>query len=118
MKVNIETIENFLVINLKGEIDHHNAGFIRTEIENKIENTKINNLIFNFKDVTFMDSSGIGMVIGRYRLVSSRKGQVYVTNLSKEVHRIFDISGLFKIIKNYETVYECLSLNENSAVEV
>ncbi len=116
MEVNFEIIENFLVVNLKGEIDHHNAFAIRAEVDRKIEETKILNLIFNFSKITFMDSSGIGMVIGRYRLLQAKGGEVFVTNLSKEVYRIFEISGLFKIIKNYDTINQCIETN--NAVEV
>ncbi len=116
MKIKIDVIKNFLVLNLYGEIDHHNAGEIREKLDKELEKTKLVNLIFNFKDITFMDSSGIGMVIGRYRILQSRGGTVCVTNLSKEVYRIFEISGLFKIINNYDTVYQCIE--ENDVVEV
>ncbi len=116
MEIDINIVENFLVVNLYGEIDHHNASIIREKIDAKLEETKLKKLIFNFKEINFMDSSGIGMVIGRYRMLQSQNGVVFVTNLSKEVYRIFDISGLFKIIKGYETVYQCIK--ENSTVEV
>ncbi len=116
MEVNIEIIKDFLVVNLKGEIDHHNAFAIRSEVDRKIEETKIYNLIFNFSKITFMDSSGIGMVIGRYRLLKVKDGKVFVTNLSKDVYRIFEISGLFKIINNYDTINQCIE--ENDVVEV
>ncbi len=116
MEIKIEVIEKFLVVNLYGEIDHHNVGEIREKLDKELEESKLMKLIFNFKDINFMDSSGIGMVIGRYRILQSKGGSVYVTNLSKEVYRIFEISGLFKIINNYDTIYQCIE--ENNIVEV
>ncbi len=107
MSIKVKTEQSFLVVNLEGEIDHHNASKIRLELDKKISETDKKKLILNFEDVSFMDSSGIGLIIGRYKIMKNLKGEIYATNLSKELYRIFDISGLFRLIKHYDTVEQC-----------
>ncbi|SHH25369.1 anti-sigma F factor antagonist [Tepidibacter thalassicus] len=94
-----------LIVKLHGELDHHIAEDVREEIDIAIEQNSIKNVIFDFKDINFMDSSGVGVVIGRYRKVSKTGGKVVAINLNKHVKRIFDLSGMNKIIgvyNNYE----------------
>jgi stage II sporulation protein AA (anti-sigma F factor antagonist) len=66
------------------------------------------NIVFNFNSVTFMDSSGVGMILGRYRK-GNKMGKVAVININPKLKRIFEISGLFKFIQQYE--------NEKEAIE-
>ena len=63
----IKVKDEILKINLKGEVDHHLALQIKDEIDHYIEKHRIKRVLFNFKDVSFMDSSGVGMIIGRYK---------------------------------------------------
>lgn len=83
---------------LAGELDHHNASKIKEEIDNSIsQDTKI--LVLDFKELSFMDSSGIGVIIGRYKKMKRQNGAVYVKNMSGQMEKIFRMSGLDKIIK-------------------
>ncbi|OPJ56719.1 anti-sigma F factor antagonist [Alkalithermobacter paradoxus] len=98
-----------LIVELHGELDHHIAQEVREEIDAAINQNSIKNVIFNFENMNFMDSSGVGVVIGRYRIVSKIGGKVAVTNLNSQVRRIFDLSGMNKIIEIYNTCEEAIS---------
>ena len=93
-----------LYIKLEGEIDHHNAQPIRESIDKAFEPTDCTQMVFDFSSVTFMDSSGIGMIIGRYKDAKKRGGTVAIAGMTPEILRIFQISGLAKIIDSYATV--------------
>lgn len=95
-----------LYIKLEGEIDHHSVQGFRKGIETAFGPTDCRQMIFDFGGVTFMDSSGIGMIIGRYKDVKKRGGTVSIARMNPEISRIFQISGLAKIIDNYATVEE------------
>jgi len=93
-----------LIVAVTGDIDHHCAAQIREKIDRTMERQNIKNIIFDFSKVSFMDSSGIGMIIGRYKVAERKQGLVMVCSMTKEVKRIFDISGLGKIISEYDSV--------------
>ena len=109
MQLNFDKVNNILIVSIEGEIDHHTAEEIRTRIEDEFYSLNVKNMIFDFSKVTFMDSSGIGMVIGRYKHVKNFGGKVVVAKVNETFDRIFKISGLYKIIKCYETLDEAVS---------
>lgn len=88
-----------MVIRLMEDLDHHNAVYIREMADEFIEKYPINRIIFDFRGVEFMDSSGIGVIIGRYKKMSYVDGEVYVCDVNKNVDRIFQMSGLYKLVK-------------------
>lgn len=98
--VNIEFIESgqVLTIKLKGELDHHGADQIRDIIDEKIRKNNYNKLVIDFHGLDFIDSSGIGFIIGRYKLIRKRNGVIEIINASTKVRRILDMSGIGKII--------------------
>ncbi len=97
MGVKIVTSQQKMTAYLDGEIDHHNAVFIREEIDNEIMRLHPQVLKLDFDNVTFMDSSGIGLVMGRYRTLSMFSGKLIVSNLSPQFYKIMKLSGLEKI---------------------
>ena len=109
MYLNFHKKDDKLVVDLIGELDHHYADAIRNKIDDKIDRDKINKVILNFEKVTFMDSSGIGVVIGRLKKVKNRDGKVCITNINKRVDKVFTLSGLYKIITVYNNVNEALA---------
>lgn len=104
MNIQFEEKKNILIASLVGELDHHSAAEVRSKIDDRLEKTNYKNLILNFYGVTFMDSSGIGVVIGRYKKLNMKKGKVSITNVNESVKRVFELSGLFKIIGLYDNV--------------
>lgn len=98
--MNIEFIESGqeLTIRLSGELDHHGAEKTRDEIDEKVNSNNITKLIIDFENLDFIDSSGIGFVIGRYKNIRKRNGVIEIVNASKKVRKILDMSGIGKII--------------------
>ena len=83
-----------LTIYLQGEIDHHTASAIRNRADSGILRHAPEELILDFSGVTFMDSSGVGLVIGRYKLALSRNCRTVVTGIKERDKRILMLSGL------------------------
>ena len=79
------------------EVDHHVAQKLCKELDMLIESYQIKELILDFKETEFMDSSGIGVVIGRSKTLRFRDGRLYVRCLSHRVDAIFRASGLYKV---------------------
>jgi stage II sporulation protein AA (anti-sigma F factor antagonist) len=93
-----------LIIKFAGDIDQHNAEEFRDRIDRAYDRSHCRHIIFDFSGVSFMDSSGIGLLIGRYKSVQSRGGSVAIANMNRDLERIYAISGLQKIITSYETL--------------
>lgn len=99
MPVRIISTRERVTAFIEGELDHHTAADIREEIDAAVRQSEPNLLKLDFADVTFMDSSGVGLIMGRYRIMQSFGGRVIVTNLSPQIYRIMKLAGLEKIAK-------------------
>jgi len=97
MPVRITVAEENITAYLSGEIDHHNAKGIREEIDEAASRSYPKELILDFRDVTFMDSSGIGLVMGRYSLMQELSGQLKVVNLSGHISKVMKLAGLDRL---------------------
>lgn len=98
LNIDLEKIEETLVVRLIGELDHHTAKVLRERIEHMMQRENSTHLIFNLKSLHFMDSSGLGVILGRYKKVDAIGGQLVVCHVSKEIDRLFEMSGIYKII--------------------
>lgn len=99
MQAVIEAEEKTLTVFLSGEIDHHSAVEIRSDIDLAIERYKPERLILDFGEVTFMDSSGIGLVMGRCKIMKLIDGTVEIANASSAIKKVMRLSGLEMIVK-------------------
>lgn len=97
MPVSFKKGKDKVVASIKGDIDHHTASALRETIDTAIAELDSKYIILDFNDVTFMDSSGIGLVMGRYRLAKSLDKTVSVVNLAERDFRIMQMSGIEKI---------------------
>ncbi|PLT28269.1 anti-sigma F factor antagonist [Peribacillus deserti] len=97
--INQEIKDNILCIRLSGELDHHSAEELKEKASAAIEKHGIQHIILNLEELSFMDSSGLGVVMGRYKQIKQKHGEMIVCAISPPVKRLFDMSGLFKIIK-------------------
>lgn len=91
-----------LTINFNGEIDHHTCLEVSKKADEVIRKYLPLEVVFDFKKVSFMDSSGIGMLLGRYKQLIRFGGSAKMQNLNSEMKRIFKMSGIFKIIPEIE----------------
>lgn len=96
--------DKLLIIELTEEVDHHTAAKIRREADYEIEKHMPKKTIFDFNGVSFMDSSGIGMLIGRYKNLMLYNSKAGLVNVNPNIKRIFEMSGIFKIMPLYENV--------------
>ena len=106
MNVTLESSGNLLIAYLFGEIDHHTAVAVRSQIDSAIQDKLPGHLILDFKNVTFMDSSGIGLVMGRYRLVHSYQGTVEIKNVTARTKKIMELADLKTAVS--EAVTNCI----------
>jgi len=87
-----------LTVYLCGEIDHYAAETLRKELETLIRKTKQKSLMLDFSEVSFMDSSGVGMLIGRYKTMAACGRQLFAIGLNRTVERLYKMAGLHRII--------------------
>lgn len=87
-----------LFVYLPKDLDHHNSKMITGHADYYILANKIKNITFDFKRTEFMDSSGVGVIMGRYKIVRRLGGQITVANINDSIDRIMTISGLYKIV--------------------
>ena len=87
-----------LIFKIDEEIDHHSSEKIRKRADYEIQVHIPKKLIFDFENVTFMDSSGIGMLIGRYKLVSMFGGKTTIVNVNAPIKKVLEMSGVLKLI--------------------
>ncbi|RYG74619.1 anti-sigma F factor antagonist [Lentibacillus lipolyticus] len=101
--------QNVLIVRLSGELDHHESETLRSEWKKMMHKNNITHVILNLEDVSFMDSSGLGVVLGRYKEVLQLGGEMVVCSISAPVYRLFDMSGMFKIVRLEENEEHALS---------
>lgn len=97
MPVIIDTEEKTVIARLSGEIDHHSAKEMRSDIDLAIERFHPEKLILDFDGVTFMDSSGIGLVMGRYKAVKLCGGSVIIENTGSQIRKVMRLAGLDRL---------------------
>jgi stage II sporulation protein AA (anti-sigma F factor antagonist) len=99
LNASFTTKENVLVVRLSGELDHHEAEGLRSEWKEMMQKEDIKHILLNLEAVTFMDSSGLGVILGRYKEVLQLGGEMVVCSISPPIKRLFEMSGMFKIIR-------------------
>lgn len=103
MSVEIRTSGDTLTAYLTGELDHHSAKEMREAVDNAVELNMPSKLVLDFGGVSFMDSSGIGLVMGRYRNLSRRGAKLHITGTSQQIYKVMKLSGIEKLA----TIDEC-----------
>jgi len=97
-----------LIVYLKEDLDHHNAEKIREKIDDVIEFENTRNIVFDFTNVSFMDSSGIGVIMGRYKKIYYMRGEIAVVGINSIIDKIFTMSGLYRIATKYDSISEAI----------
>jgi len=109
MKIAFSNEKNALVMKIEGEVDHRYAIQIRREADRKIVTYPDKTFIIDLTGVSFMDSSGIGVIIGRYKLVTSFGSEVLIVSSNSTVEKILDMSGIKKIMKVHQRLDDALA---------
>jgi len=108
LKINFTTRGRNLIVSVTGELDQHKASGLREQTDIRIMHQNIKNLIFDFSKLDFMDSSGIGVIIGRYKLMRATGGTVRIVTDKKSVKKLLELSGIRKIIGIYENLSDAM----------
>lgn len=98
MKFLYDNKSKILTLKITEEIDHHTVEKIRNRADYEIQKYIPKQFIIDFSKVTFMDSAGIGMLIGRYKTITMFGGKMYMANVNSTIRKIFEMSGVLKII--------------------
>ena len=98
MTSEFDELDNCLYIQITEEIDHHSTQIIRRKMDNEITRFMPRKVVFDFSKVSFMDSAGIGLLIGRYKLAKMLGGVAEITNTSKAIEKVLEMSGITRII--------------------
>lgn len=99
LNVGVYVKKDILILRLKGELDDVSVSDLRLRISNYIDNYNIKYLLLNLQELNFLDSSGIGFIIGRYHQLRKKDGEIIISNINPKIERIIFISGLAKICK-------------------
>ncbi len=90
--------DKLLIFKILDEIDDHSVKTIRRKADYDIEKYMPKKVIFDFENVTFMDSAGIGLIVGRYKFAKLLGAKIELTKLNQSVKKIFEMSGILKLI--------------------
>lgn len=102
MSVNSRIEHGVLIISLQGELDHHAVEKIRDSIETQLAASHYQGLVMSFRNINFMDSSGLGLILGRLRSISQRGGHMALCEVNPSLKKLFEMSGLLKVLPVYE----------------
>lgn len=119
MEIMYYELDKLLIFKIYEEIDECSVKKIRRRADYEIERFMPREIIFDFNRVTFMDSAGIGMVIGRYKQLNIIGGKTYLANLTESVRKIFSMSGVLKIIPEIDIskrMEDIISIEDNEEV--
>ena len=95
--INISTTDGVTLAKLSGDLDHHTARLMRTDIDRELAEKRPRRLVIDFSSVTFMDSSGIGLIMGRYRIMNEQGGDVIVARPPAYIKKVLRLAGVDKL---------------------
>jgi len=98
MNIVFQKKKSVLIVKISGDIDHHCAGRIRYSVDMELLSGGIKKLVLDFSELDFMDSSGIGVIMGRYKLIKGLGGSVYVVGAAPHINKVIQLAGLNKLI--------------------
>jgi len=108
VRLELEKTDNTLIVRVGGELDLAVAESFRDEVENALDRQPVKNLVLNLKEVSFIDSSGLGFILGRYKRITQEGGTMAIAEALPQVIRILELSGIMRIMKNYEKEADAL----------
>jgi len=120
MQIDFKMTDEILIASPEGEMDHHTSSVVREEIDQTVEAFHSKHLIFNFEKVSFMDSSGIGVIMGRYNKITQLGGKLAITGCNAYIERILDMAGIYTIADRASSIFEAIDRikDENLETEV
>lgn len=108
MQSSFQVMDDILVAAAYGEIDHHTASKLRDEIDEAMLAFHCRHLVLDLSKVSFMDSSGIGVVFGRFKKIKKKGGTLYLTGCSDYIERILHMAGVFSVIERKKSIEDAV----------
>lgn len=109
MRPEIEEQDGVLVVRLAGELDLHTSAELRQQVERELSAGRVRALVLDLAGVTFLDSSGLGFILGRYRRMTERSGRMALSGAVPHVRSVLELSGILKILPLYGSWREGLA---------
>ncbi len=109
MEAIINKSKKCLIVRLKGELDDHVAARLRQTLKDMLRKNPELSLLLNLKDLNFIDSSGVGVILGRYREMAQEEREIMLCGLNSQVKRVLDLAGVLRIIPYFHTEKEALN---------
>ncbi len=94
-----QVIDNCLMVRMPQEVDHHLASYISENADRYILEDGVEHVVFDFENTKFMDSSGIGIIMGRYRKIACFGGKVFAIHVGGQMERILKLAGITKVVE-------------------
>lgn len=99
MHILVKRQSDYVTAFLYGELDHHSADEAKSKLDDIIHEYNDLNLVLDLKNLSFMDSSGLGVLLGRYKKIKATGNRMYLKNANRQVEKVFNVSGIYNIIK-------------------
>lgn len=109
MEAILNKTKKYLIVRLKGELDDHAAAGMRQTLKDLLEKYPDYSLLLNLKDLSFIDSSGVGVILGRYREMTREERDIALCCLNSQVRRVLGLAGILKIIPSFGSEKEALN---------
>lgn len=109
-EMKLGTTNDALVVKFIGDVDSVVCPSYKTKLETIIDENKYKKVIMDFTNVTFIDSSGLGLILGRYNQLKKHKGSLYMTGVNKQAEKIFNIAGIWTIMDKYDSLEQALNI--------
>lgn len=93
-----QIIDKYLMIKLPGEVDHHKSQYLCQKADEMLLCKDVKNIVFDFENTVFMDSSGVGIIMGRYQKITCIGGKIYIIHANQQIKRIIKVSGMAKYV--------------------
>ena len=110
MSLEFKKIRSTLIVRVAGEMDMLITDKMRTEIDRRIDDKSVKNLVLNLEKVTFIDSSGLGVVIGRYKRITAKQGRMFIVGARPQVEKILFFSGVNRLVPMYKNEQEVINI--------
>ncbi|NLY78102.1 MAG: anti-sigma F factor antagonist [Tissierellia bacterium] len=108
MQMDYDIVDDYLIVKLSGELDHHTSESLRRKIDRYYSSKNLSNLILDLRDLKFMDSSGIGLIMGRYKMCKDKKGNISIVSTSPYINRMLKMSGIYQIVDVFSDIDEAI----------
>ena len=110
VELDLKQVRNTLFVRITGEIDMMVAEKLRKAIDHRLETNRISNLVINLEKVTFIDSSGLGVIIGRYKKMTNLHGKMFIVGARPSVSKILMFSGINKLVSMYNNEQDIINI--------